>query len=97
LETTNKNIAHRWGFAIFLVFFILKFIYKNKITFMTKKLSIFKKVKNNEGKEYNQTLRTINLDRSFVGWGKSGKLLKSEFDKLANDLEPESTGWVFLN
>lgn len=61
------------------------------------KISIFRKAEDKEGKPYNQTLRTVSVSKTFIGFAKSGKILKNEFDALAKDLEPSSTGWVFLN
>lgn len=63
-----------------------------------KKISIFKRYFDEKKHTYvNQTLRQINVTHSFKGFGRSGKIISHEFDSLALDLEPQSTGWKFLN
>lgn len=63
-----------------------------------KKIRIFKTFFDEEQNKYvKQTLRQVSLGASFKGFGKMGRVIKHEFSTLADILEPESTGWEFLN
>lgn len=63
-----------------------------------KKIRIFRTFENEVTKKIEtQTLRQITVDKSFIGFGRMGKVISQEFDNLAKDLEPSSTGWLFLN
>lgn len=59
-----------------------------------KKLTIFKRSDKIErdGTFKNEVLRSICVHSSFIGIGKNGQINGSEFKKLAQDLEPTSTG-----
>lgn len=57
---------------------------------------IFKKSKDKDGNAYNQALRKVSVSKDFVGITKKG-LNHAEFDNLAKDLEPSSTGWYFTS
>lgn len=61
-----------------------------------KKIAIYKSYTDETGKKIQQTLRQVSLDKSFNGFKSSNKIVKSEFDNLAKDLEPTSTGWYFI-
>ena len=64
----------------------------------TTAISIYKKaVDNKTGKDYNQTIRKVNVSSQFEGFGKGGKIILAKFDELVKDLEPSSSGWMFLN
>lgn len=61
-----------------------------------KKLSIYRVIRSEDdhskilGKE---TLRVVNVTQDFVGFGDKGTINKSEFQKLAEALEPTCDGW----
>lgn len=42
-------------------------------------------------------LRTVRVNRTFIGIGANGQTNHEEFKKLAQDLEPTSTSFQLLN
>lgn len=58
-----------------------------------KKLLIYSRNQNRK----NILLRAVRISDSFVGIGKNGQIIDSEFKKLSLDLEPSATSHEVIN
>jgi len=62
-----------------------------------KKIIISNHITNNSGLYIGKkVLRTVTVDSSFVGIGKSGIINRSEFHKLVKDLEPGADDFTVM-